>query len=177
MLSYSKNDPNSQQHPRIGAHASAAFGSSLAREQKFDDERWRSRLFNPQARTFIAREEDDRRRVLSSITLTGPNPVPEELKSKFSLAGPALQWELSGVFTLPEARRQGIAAAVMEAAMEHVLKEGEPRGSDCLLAVVVYTANDGANSWYEEMGFRAYSSGEDQGRSTSELALLLPRSK
>lgn len=103
----------------------------------------------------------------------GPESAPAELKDKFSLAGPVLQWDLNGVFTLPEARRRGIAAAVMEAAKEHAMEEAFSRDSGCMLSVVVYSDNSAAKSWYEKMGFETYKDGADKGRPTSELALLL----
>lgn len=163
---------------RVLTQTSSAFGSTLTREQAFDDERWRSRLLNPQAKTFIARETDRSRRVLSSITLVGPESASEEQKHRLSLTGPVLQWELNGVFTLPEARRRGIAAAVMTAVKEHAIREASSKHSGCVLTVVVYTENSAAaKSWYEKMGFEALKGGEDKGRPTSELALLLARAE
>lgn len=165
----------------------AEFGSTLAREQAFDDERWRSRLLNPQARTFIARDDDDddnddedekkRRRIISSVTLLGPSPAPEGLTSRIGpgRAAAVPRWELNGVFTLPGARRRGAAAAVVRAAQAYALGAGGGGGGGCLLTAVVYAANGGAKLWYEEMGFEAHREGEDQGRPTSELALFLPR--
>lgn len=54
------------------------------------------------------------------------------------------------------------------------MQEAEAQDSDVVLTVVVYTANGGAKAWYEKMGFREYSTGEDQGRRTSKLYQVLP---
>lgn len=152
--------------------ASPAFGSALAREQTFEDEQWRARLFKRGATIFIARINDGELCILSSITLIGPNPLSEQVKSQFGLTGQVLRWELNGVFTLPAARRRGVAAAVLDAAKHHALQEAAAQNSACLLTVVVYTDNGAAKAWYEKMGFRVYHKGEDQGRPTSELGML-----
>lgn len=151
---------------------SLAFGSTYAREQAFEDEQWRARLCRPDARTFIAREREQDPSILSSISLIGPNAVSTQLKSQLGLTGRVLSWELNGVFTLPAARRRGIAAAVITAAKKHALKEAVCKSSACLLTVVVYTDDRAAKSWYEKMGFKVYQESQDQGRPTSALAML-----
>lgn len=65
----------------------------------------------------------------------------------------------------------------MQAAKQHALEEARSRNCDCLLTVVVYTANSTAKLWYEKMGFALHEEGEDQRRPTSELVLLLPRAR
>lgn len=151
----------------------SAFSSSFRREQTFTDEQWKARLFNPNATTFIARDADEDGRILSSLTLLGPGTSPEHLRSELGLTSQVLCWDINGVFTLPSARRRGIAAAVMDAAKNHARGTVVSRGCGCLLKLVVYTDNGGAKAWYEKMGFKVYQDGEDQGRPTRELAMLL----
>lgn len=88
-----------------------------------------------------------------------------------------LHWRLNGVFTHPDARRRGIAAALMEATKRHAWDQAAARDSDGVMTVVVYTGNGAAKSWYEKMGFEQYNTSHDQGRPTSELffPLLRPR--
>lgn len=158
-----------------------AFGSALAWEQAFDDAQWRNRLFNPQATTIIAREtattRADGSRILSSVTLIGPSPVPDLIKSRLVPSSdyrPVLHWQLNGIFTPPGARRLGISRAVMEVARERAIREADRVGNDVAMTVIVYTGNGAAKSWYEQMGFREFNTGEDQTRPTSELVLLFP---
>lgn len=114
--------------------------------------------------------EDETRQILSSVTLFVSHDVPNELKS--TLRGPVSRWDLNGVFTLPEARRQGIAAATMAAAKQYAEREASFQGKDCLLTAVVYAANLTAKSYYENEGFAEYKRSQDQGRATCELALV-----
>lgn len=87
---------------------------------------------------------------------------------------PVLHWQLNGIFTHPEARRLGIARTVMEAVREHATKEADSVDNDVAMTVIVYTENGAAKSWYEQMGFKEFNTGEDQTGPTSELVLLLP---
>ena len=119
-------------------------------------------------------QQDAPRRILSSITLVGPVTASDELMPTLRLTAPVLQWELNGVFTLPEARRRGIAAAVLDAAKASAQNDAQSRNASCLLTVVVYTDNHAAKNWYEMMGFTVYRCGEEQARPTSELFLHLP---
>lgn len=132
-----------------------------------------------QATTFIAREltadEEIQPRILSSITLIGLGPMPNPINARFNTFDrPVLHWHVNGIFSHPEARRQGIAAALMDAAKQRALDEAEAQDGNVVLTVVVYTGNGAAKSWYEKMGFKEYHTGEDQGRPISKLFMILP---
>ncbi|PSR81610.1 hypothetical protein BD289DRAFT_34958 [Coniella lustricola] len=105
----------------------------------FDDQRRRSRLLKPQAATFVAQDQQH-----------------DELMPTLRLTAPALQWQLNGVFTLPEAWRRGIAAAVMAIAEASAITTAQSCSTSCLLTAVIYTESRAAKRWYEQMGFTAY---------------------
>ena len=105
------------------------------------------------------------------MTIRDNLPVPAKLAARYP--GPLVRWHVTGVFTLPEARRQGIANAVMTAGTQFAVHAAAAQGKDCLLTVDVYTDNASAKLHYEKAGFAVFSEGQDNGRPTAELALFV----
>ena len=139
-----------------------AFFSTYARESAFTDDVWYKRLSNPEAITFIAVQSD---RIVSSIALIGPLPYgPGELSPLgnpwVSMDGDAAvkipttsHWRINGMFTLPEARGQGTAKALIEAAQKFGAAQAEGSGKDPVLSIAVDEDNVTAKSLYERCGF------------------------
>lgn len=93
-----------------------AFSSTYEREKSFDDETWLSRLTNPSATTFIANQSN---RIVSTLTVIENLPqAPEDISplgnpwiavsEESSLPPKVLHSRINGMFTLPEARREGL---------------------------------------------------------------------
>jgi ribosomal protein S18 acetylase RimI-like enzyme len=87
------------------------------------------------------------RRVLSSLTLFASEDNP---------SGP-MSWHVNAVFTLPEARRKGIASAVMAAAKRFAKEQAQAGNRDFFLVVTVLPANPSAQLLYEKLGFKVRS--------------------
>lgn len=137
------------------ATKNTAFSSTYAREIAFDDERWEERLYNPDARTFVA-VDAEHRRVLSSVTLIGPRPVPEDIQcaSLSTTSGePPLHWQINAVYTAPEARRRGIGMAVITAAVRLAIEQAAGQGRGCLLTILTDEVNTMAMGLYQKAGF------------------------
>jgi RimJ/RimL family protein N-acetyltransferase len=115
----------------------AAFGSTLAREQAFDDGVWRERV--GAGRTFLARCDG----------------VVVGLASFFVEPGREDERELVGMWVAPEARRSGVAPALVEAVRRAAAAEGAAR-----LTLFIAEGNEPARRLYERLGFR--STGEVQ---------------
>lgn len=115
----------------------AAFGSTLAREQAFDDGVWRERL--AAGRTFLARRDGD---------VVG-------IASFYAEPGRQDERELVGMWVAPEARRTGVAPALVEAVRQAAAAEGAAR-----LGLFIAEGNEPARRLYERLGFR--STGEVQ---------------
>ena len=139
--------------------APEAFGSTHAREIAFTDDVWYNRLANPKASTFIAIQGD---RVVCSITIVGPLPCsPEESSASGDpwtvLSGDAtpnyLHWRINAMFTLPEARGQGIAKALIQSAIKYGSDEAAKSGKVFACSIVVDVDNPAARSLYEKCGF------------------------
>ncbi|KAL7628151.1 hypothetical protein AAE478_002349 [Parahypoxylon ruwenzoriense] len=111
----------------------AAFGSTFAREINFTDDDWLSRIRNPLSKTPVAVCPHDKR-VLSATSLIGPlpNAIPasdpsyavsemrsdsDQHKNPQDEASP-VSFQIAGVYTIPEARDQGIAKALVKIATE-----------------------------------------------------------
>jgi GNAT superfamily N-acetyltransferase len=62
-------------------------------------------------------------------------------------------WHVNAVFTLPEARRKGVAAAVMAAAKQFACEQADARNRDFFLVATLLTANLGSKIFYEKLGF------------------------
>lgn len=91
------------------------------------------------------------RRVLSSLTL-----FASEDNAQPASSGP-MSWHVNAVFTLPEARRKGIASAVMAAAKRFAKEQAQAGNRDFFLVVTVLPANPSAKLLYENLGFKVRS--------------------
>ncbi|KAF2963880.1 hypothetical protein GQX73_g9692 [Xylaria multiplex] len=151
-----------------------AFGSTYAREIKFDDEAWLGRIRNPSATTFVAVQSHDNR-VVASTSLIGPLPNDKPTSNPYHVvsgvmaeSGTAhnnknsnasgediepLHFQMSAVYTSPEARGQGLAKSLIRAATEEACSRARGEGRPLALSVVVYAANSAAISVYERCGF------------------------
>ncbi|ATY59265.1 Acyl-N-acyltransferase [Cordyceps militaris] len=136
------------------------FGSTYEKEAAKDDDFWRLRVSRPGATTFVAVRTPDRR-IVSSLTLvrgTQPSPIlsmaagliPAE-RDKDSAA--LLHWAVNGVYTARDARRQGLAKGVFEAALAFAFAEAAAEGKSCLVSILVREENELAMGMYARMGF------------------------
>ncbi|KAI0548561.1 hypothetical protein F4679DRAFT_312876 [Xylaria curta] len=148
----------------------AAFGSTYAREIEFDDAAWLGRIRNPLATTFVAVESDDDR-VVASTSLIGPLPNANPESNPYQVIsntqgnatssdnknhdekGEPLCFQMSAVYTIPQARGQGLAKSLIRAATEEAHKRAREHGRPLALSVVVYAANNAAISVYQRCGF------------------------
>jgi GNAT superfamily N-acetyltransferase len=140
----------------------SSFLSTYTRESAFTDDIWYARLSNPKAITFIAVQSD---RIVSSIALIGPLPFGPDVLSPLgnpwvSMDGDATvkipttsHWRINGMFTLPEARGQGTAKALIEAAKKFGAAQAEASGKGLVLSIAVDEDNVAAKSLYERCGF------------------------
>ena len=104
----------------------AAFGSTLAREEAFPDETWRARLASNA--TFVATMGDDW--VGMSTLLDGPEP------------------EIVGLWVAPEARRGGVAVALIHACIARAQGSGATK-----IHLWATVENDAALALYRRAGF------------------------
>ena len=142
---------------------SSAFSSKYEREAAFADSEWVQRVTNPKATTFVAVEGDDRT-VLSSATLLGPLPIPDdpELARRRPDVPPGLlHWQMAAVYTRPEARRTGLAREVLGSVWKWAVQKAVTQGSSCVVTVEVLKGNHGATRMYEGIGFSVV--GEHEG--------------
>lgn len=92
------------------------------------------------------------RRVLSSLTLFA-------FESNEQAASPEpMAWYVNAVFTLPEARRKGVASAVMAAAKQFAHKRAEAQKRNFFLVATVLSTNPSAKILYENLGFKPKNS-------------------
>lgn len=68
-------------------------------------------------------------------------------------SGEPLYFQMSAVYTSPEARGQGLAKALIKAATEEARNRARGQGRPLILSVVVYATNSAAISVYERCGF------------------------
>ncbi|KAI0421016.1 hypothetical protein F5X98DRAFT_371033 [Xylaria grammica] len=143
-----------------------AFGSTYAREIGFDDATWLGRIRNPTVTTFVAVQADDNR-VVASTSLVGPLPNADPASNPYQVVSEAiadgittnasgeepLHFQMSGVYTSPEARGQGLAKSLIKAATAEARNRARRQGRPLMLSVVVYAANSAAISVYERCGF------------------------
>lgn len=154
-----------------------AFGSTYAREIAFDDEAWLGRIRNPLATTFVVVQLDDNQ-VVASTSLIGPLPNATPASNPYQIVSEATQrgsatndksddndnttnnesgeplcFQMSAVYTSPEARGQGLAKSLINTAAEEARNRARAEGRPLALSVVVYAANSAAISVYERCGF------------------------
>ncbi|OTA82356.1 hypothetical protein M434DRAFT_37153 [Hypoxylon sp. CO27-5] len=147
---------------------SRAFGSTYTREIDFIEEDWLSRINNNLVKTFVAVPSNDRRRVLSTTSLIGslPNRDPEsnsfqactEMTSASDqhhnrIEASPLSFQLSSVYTTPEARGKGITKAVVNTAVEEAVVYDKQQNRKLNLSVVVYASNHAAIAFYQSCSF------------------------
>lgn len=142
---------------RLRALASdpAAFGSTLAREQAYDDALWRERA--AAGRTFLA--------WASGLVVGLVSYYPEEDR-------PADERQLVSMWVAPEARGAGVAALLVEAVREAAAADGAR-----VLTLFVADGNERARRLYERLGFRSTGEREtlpsDPERGEERYALAL----
>ncbi|KAI0882716.1 uncharacterized protein GGS22DRAFT_39696 [Annulohypoxylon maeteangense] len=146
-----------------------AFGSTYDREVNFTKDDWLSRIKNPLAKTFVAVRPHDGR-VLSATSLIGPLPNPDPSSNPLQVStemrdgddqhhnyGNAqvspLSFQVSGVYTTPEARGHGLAKALIKTASEQAINSAKGQDRQLLLSVVVYASNNAAIALYKSCGF------------------------
>lgn len=129
-----------------------AFSSTYSRESSFPVSTWQARLFNPQARTFIAaHHQEEPNQIISSLTLVLDERTDEQTN----------KWQVNGMFTLPEARGQGASRGVLEFAEKWAVDEQGKTGRECvLLSLAVMEGNKSAGRFYERVGFKNLGKGE-----------------
>lgn len=110
---------------RALADSPDAFGSTLGREQSFDEKEWRRRLVRP---VWVA-EADGR---------------PVAMAGAFSNDGVLQVW---GMWTDPAHRGRGHARALLDALIGEAVADGRPAG------LHVNTTNAAARAFYESYGF------------------------
>ncbi len=100
------------------AEAPYAFMSTLAREQRFDEQLWRQRLGSPSAATFHAWVDGE---PAGTATVKIDDPGDE-----FAVPG---SWQIVGMWVDPRARGTGIADRLIDTAAGHASDAGRD-GSD-----------------------------------------------
>ncbi|KAI1094801.1 hypothetical protein F5B19DRAFT_490019 [Rostrohypoxylon terebratum] len=148
-----------------------AFGSTYDREIDFTNDDWLSRIKNPLVKTFVVVRPHEKR-VLSATSLIGPLPNPDPLSNPLQVStemrdggdqhhnhnhGNAqvspLSFQISGVYTMPEARGQGFAKELIKTASEQAISSAKAQHKQLSLSVVVYASNSAAISFYKSCGF------------------------
>lgn len=71
----------------------------------------------------------------------------------------SVRFQISGVYTLPDARRQGLAKILAETAIQEAFAYSKQHSKRLELSLVVYTSNGDAISFYESCGFVASAEG------------------
>ncbi|KAI0196287.1 hypothetical protein EV127DRAFT_127855 [Xylaria flabelliformis] len=156
----------------------AAFGSTYAREIGFDDAAWLGRIRNPLATMFVAVESDDDR-VVASTSLIGPLPNANPASNPYQVVSETIPqsdvassdnknhdenseplcFQMSAVYTIPQARGQGLAKSLIRAATEEARNRAREHGRPLALSVVVYATNSAAISVYQRCGFASGAEG------------------
>jgi ribosomal protein S18 acetylase RimI-like enzyme len=119
------------------AEAPYAFMSTLAREQRFDEQVWRQRLGSPTAATFLAWVDGT-----PAGTATGKIDDPDD---EFAVPG---SWQLVGMWVDPRARGSGVADRLIEA----VARYAREHSASCV-TLWVTEINARAKAFYQRIGF------------------------
>ncbi|KAG4442737.1 hypothetical protein IFR05_001754 [Cadophora sp. M221] len=141
--------------------APECFGSTFAREIAFTDDVWYDRLANPKATTFVALQSGC---IVCTLTTLGPLPCLAEESppsanpweaSRKDGAEELSQYHMriNGMFTLPEARGQGIAKALVENCLACGSAEARKAGMTFVASIVVDDNNPAARALYSKCGF------------------------
>lgn len=117
------------------AEAPYAFASTVAREQEFTDEAWRSRAGS--GRTFGAWQGAT---IVGLATGLPPEPA--------TAAEAAALWHLVGMWVAPACRGQGVADQLVEAVCDLARQSGAAS-----LTLWVTEVNDRARAFYRRLGF------------------------
>ncbi|KAI2466388.1 hypothetical protein F4781DRAFT_434457 [Annulohypoxylon bovei var. microspora] len=146
-----------------------AFGSTYDREINFTNDDWLSRIKNPLAKTFVAVRTLDGR-VLSATSLIGPMPNPDPSSNPLQASTEMrdgsdqhhnhgntqvspLSFQISAVYTTPEARGQGLAKALVKTASEQAIGSAKGQERQLSLSLVVSASNSAAIGLYTSCGF------------------------
>jgi len=155
-----------------------SFGSSYEREIAFSEDIWYNRLANPDAVTLVALQSGC---IVCTITILGPLPFsPEELSptvNPWELKGGATQsrshWRINGMFTLPQARGQGIAKALIKKGLEYASTQAARSGKPFVASLVVDNDNLAAKALYEKCGFSTIKEDPFSRRGQNVAVLLM----
>jgi ribosomal protein S18 acetylase RimI-like enzyme len=127
-------------------HAADAFTSTPEERAAEPDAWWVNRIANPTGLT-VAFGAFDAKELVGVVALEySPKPKP---KPKPKTKHKAL---LVGMYVMPHARGQGIARALMQAAMAHA----SARNGVTVIQLEVTHGNAAATALYESLGFQAY---------------------
>ena len=158
-----------------------AFLTTYAEAAAYPDDLWLSRLTNPEAVTFLALQES---RIVGSLTLIGPLPYLAEDHSPrdnpwnppaVAATSPAKEraavshWRINGMFVHPEARRQGIAKAIIEKSMAFAREQAALSGKEFVASIAVDDDNPAAKNLYKTCGFVTIRSETEPGATRSIL--------
>jgi GNAT superfamily N-acetyltransferase len=119
------------------AEAPYAFMSTLAREQRFDEQLWRQRLGSRSAATFMVWVDGE-----PAGTATGKIEDPGD---EFAVPG---SWQLVGMWVDPLARGTGVAGRLIDTVAGHAREQGATA-----VTLWVTDVNARALAFYRRMGF------------------------
>ena len=157
-----------------------AFLTTYEQAAAYPDDLWYTRLIDPLAFTFLVLQEN---RIVGSLVLIGPLPYLAEDHSPLEnpwnppVLAPgspakdiaASHWRINGMFVLPEARRQGIAKAVIEKSMAFGREQAALSGKEFVTSIAVDSENPAAKDLYEACGFVTIRSESTPGTGRSVL--------
>ena len=139
-----------------------AFSSTYEREINMTDGDWVRRVASHLATTFVVVDGRDRT-VLSAATLRGPLPAPSGLVTNKAIdSGGALFWSIAAVYTLPEARKKGLARRVLNRVLQVAKERGDVQGANTVITLGVLKGSVGARALYESCGFSMYNENEEE---------------
>lgn len=123
------------------AEAPYAFASTLASEQEFTNEVWRSRAGS--GRTFAAWQGAT---IVGLATGLPPEAAQPVHATQAAETGPA--WHLVGMWVAPACRGQGVADELVDAVCEQARQSGAAS-----VTLWVTEVNDRARAFYRRIGF------------------------